>query len=410
MPVSQTKKWNKLKLFKFSIILICMLLLLSEGLVRVYFYVKFKGLHTSVYTQGSPLQMEDAALVYKNRPYYVDYEKKYQYNEDGMKSAVGNFKMPVKHQDDLWVLLLGGSAMEGMGSNKSDKWFDITNVSDHPYEETIAAYLQKKLASNFPKRHVKVFNAAASGYTIEQSIARYKLLSQQYDFDWVISMDGVNEPVLVEGNEPAFYFSKKYFSEFPFKEYPLKYIIPVTQHSALFLILKQELYSFRLGGRVIGNKKRDFPERKFWIQQPAKPVLFDTADSRVKNAVNRFLRSIYDFDTFLQKKQKKHLLLIQPFLPFRDSLVFTPEERALYNYFKSHSNNPYQNQFMKSVYDSINNRSPLTMNIQNMTAVNTWKDWVLVDYCHFTQMANKKIADRLADYIIQGGSIIIFKN
>jgi hypothetical protein len=410
MPILKTKKWNTLKLIKFSIILTCILLLISEGLMRVYFYVKFKGLHTSVYIQGSPMQMEDTAIVYKNRCYYIDYEKKYQFNEYGMKSATGEVKMPVKGPNDMWVLLLGGSAMEGMGSNKSGKWFDITNISDHPYEETIAAYLQKDLESNFPKKNIKVFNAATSGYSIEQNFARYQLLSKTCDFDWVISMDGINEPALVEGNEPPFYFSKKYFSEFPFKEYPLKYIIPVTQHSALFLIIKQELYYFKLGGRVARNKKNDFPERKFWMQQHTKPVLFDTTDIRVKNAVNRFLNKLYAFDSFLQKHQKKHLLLIQPFLPLRDSIVFTPEEQAIYNYFKLEMNDPHQNQFMKSIYDSINSISALNMNIQNMTAVNSWQGWTLVDYCHFTQSANKKIAERLSNYIIRGGSVTIFKN
>lgn len=410
LPVSETKKWGKLKLLKFSAIMLCILLLLSEGLMRIWFHVKFKGLHTSVYTQGSPLQMEDTAFVYKNRPYYVDYEKGFQFNEYGMKSATGDFKMPVKQQNDLWVLLLGGSAMEGMGSNKSGKWFDITNAPDHPYEETIAALLQKKLATGFPGRKVKVFNAAASGYTIEQNIARYKILSGKYDFDWVISMDGVNEPALVEGNEPPFYFSKKYFSGFPFKEFPLKYIIPVTQHSALFLMLKQELYAFRIGGRTMKNKKNGFPERNFWMQQHTQPVLFDTTDTRVKNAVNAFLDKLYAFDAFLQKQHKKHLLLIQPFLPFRDSLVFTPEERALYNYFKSEKNDPYQNQFLKSVYDSISHTSQLNANIQNMTSFNTWQGWMLVDYCHFTRLANMKIADRLTEYIISGGSSLIFIN
>lgn len=407
MAVTQTKKWSRGKLLKFSIILIVILLLISEGLMRIYFAIKFNGLHTSVYTQGSPLQMEDAKLAFRNRPFYVDYEKKFQYNEEGMKSAVGDVSMPVKQPNDVWVLLLGGSAMEGMGSNQSGKWFDITNVADHPYSETIAAFLQQKLQSNFPGKKVRVFNAAASGYTIEQSMARYKLLAQEYDFDWVISMDGVNEPPLVEGNEPPFYFPKKYFSAFPFKEYPLKYIIPVTRHSALFLILKQQLFYLKLGGRSAKNTRNDFPERKHWLQQPAKPLLFDTTDPRVNKAVDRFIQSLYTFDSYLQERHQKHLLLVQPFLPFRDSTVFTPEEKALFHYFTAEKNDLAQNQFMKSVYDSVNNRT-LPMTIQPMTTVNTWSGWTLVDYCHFTTAANRRIAERLAEYIIKDGSVKIF--
>ena len=56
-----------------------------------------------------------------------------------------------KEKNSLWILLLGASAMEGMGSNKNGKWFDITNVSDHTYEETISAYLTDLLQKKYPE-------------------------------------------------------------------------------------------------------------------------------------------------------------------------------------------------------------------------------------------------------------------
>ena len=131
--------------------------------------------------------------MYNNRAFYVDFEKQFQYNELGMRSACGDYRIPLKKAGDLWVLLLGGSAMEGMGSNKDGAWFDMTNIPDHPYTETIAFYLEGVLGRKYPGKRVRVFNAAVSGFTLEQGISKYRKLSKQYDFDWVISMDGVNE-------------------------------------------------------------------------------------------------------------------------------------------------------------------------------------------------------------------------
>src|SRR5689334_1735930 len=176
----KTKRWTKAKLFRFSVITLFIFLLLLEVAARIFFYGKFNGMHTSVYVQGSPLLVSDSMTVYNNRPLYTDWQKKFQYNELGMKTSPGNWKMPVKKSNELWVLLLGGSAMEGMGSNKNGKWFDITNVADHPHQETIAHYLEKDLQNRFPGKKVLVFNAAVSGYTLMQSMLRYESLKSKY--------------------------------------------------------------------------------------------------------------------------------------------------------------------------------------------------------------------------------------
>src|ERR1700744_3809409 len=145
-----TQKWSRRKLLRFAAVTVVLLLLLAEGLGRFVFFLRFRGLGTSVYVQGSPIQEADSASVYNNRAFYVDFEKQFQYNELGMKSLCGDYRMPVKEAGDLWVLLLGASAMEGMGSNKDGAWFDITNIADHPYKETIAFFLEERLRRVYP--------------------------------------------------------------------------------------------------------------------------------------------------------------------------------------------------------------------------------------------------------------------
>lgn len=402
-----TTTWSRGKLLRFAAVTVVLLLLVAEGIGRLVFFVRFRGLGTSVYVQGSPIQEADTATVYNNRAFYVDFEKGFQYNERGMKSSCGDYRMPVKSGGDLWVLLLGGSAMEGMGSNKDGAWFDMTNISDHPYSETIAFFLEGVLQRRYPGRRVRVFNAAVSGFTLEQGMSKYRELSRAYDFDWVISMDGVNEcdTLADSGVEAERAFSRAYWAAMPFKRFPLNWIVPITQHSALFSLLKQEFYQVKMRARVKKNEGSRFSLRQTWAAQVALPLLVDSGDERVRRSVGAFLREEREFAATLERDRKHYLLLVQPYLAFRDSSVLGFEERALDHYLRQKMNDRYKHAFLKGVYDSVGTDSP----IQAMSGVEKWPGWVFVDYCHFTESANERIAGELADFIVADGKIGIFK-
>jgi hypothetical protein len=403
-----TTTWSRGKLFRFAAVTVALLLLLAEGVARVLFFFKFRELGTSVYVQGSPMQEADSASVYGNRAFYVDFEKQFQYNELGMKSACGDYQMPVKAGGDLWVLLLGGSAMEGMGSNKDGAWFDMTNILDHPYKETIAFFLQERLRRMNPGKRVRVFNAAVSGFTLEQGIAKYMALSRKYDFDWVISMDGVNECDTLDaaGPETEKAYSRAYWASMPFHKFPLNCILPITQHSAFFNLLKQELYDVRIKTRVRRNEAGGFATRGSWAARAALPLLVDSGDGRVHRSSGAFLREEQEFARELEKDGKHYLLLVQPYLAFRESSVLGLEELALDHYLREKMNDGYKHAFLKQVYEGVDTGG---LHIQAMPGVANWPVWVFVDYCHFTKAANERIAAELADYIATDGKMRIFK-
>jgi hypothetical protein len=177
------RKWTKKKLLLFSLITIVLVLLALELVFRIVFAVEHRGYHTSVYVQGNTLQMSDSLLVFKNRPFYLDYYRRFQFNEEGMRSMPGDVFMPQKGPNDFWVFLLGGSTMEGIGSNKDGEWLDITGVMDYRPSETIAAHLQNILQSKMPGKNVRVFNAAMSGGATWQSMLRYRQLAAKYTMD-----------------------------------------------------------------------------------------------------------------------------------------------------------------------------------------------------------------------------------
>src|ERR1700755_749879 len=114
-----TGKWSRKRLLGFSLILIIIFIMILELVFRIIFFFKYRELNTTVSIQGSPLQQSDSLLVFKNTAFYVDYDRKFQNNEEGMKSRVGDEFIDNKQPGDFRILLTGGSAMEGMGSNRN---------------------------------------------------------------------------------------------------------------------------------------------------------------------------------------------------------------------------------------------------------------------------------------------------
>ena len=285
---SEKKKWSRKKLLQFSLLTTLLLLLLLELIFRIVFYFDYSKYHTSVYIQGNSIQKEDDSLIFMNRPFYVDYGKRYQFNEEGMKCELGDVYMPRKKENDFWVFLFGGSAMEGTGALKSGGWFDINTVDDHIPGETIGGYLQKILQQQMPGKKVKVFSAANPAHAAFQSMKRYELLRKKYKMDWVISLDGQNDPASLNIAETAYDFVKHDWETNPKFELPLKFIIPVTSHSALATYMKLGLFKLKLNSRVHNAVSNNFPLRTKWGNAQSSPVKYPANSDNVNRAVDSF--------------------------------------------------------------------------------------------------------------------------
>jgi hypothetical protein len=408
MNQKRTANWSKKKLFLFAAIAVLIFLVILEIIFRVIFFIQYRDLHTSVFIQGSPLQISDSALVWKNTPFYVDYNRNYQVNEAGMKSKVGEEFIETKTTKDFWVLLTGGSAMEGVGSNRNGEWLDITGVDNHPWNETIAFYLQQFLQNKMPEKKVKVFNAAAVSYTIYQSYLRYLTLSKKMKFDWVISMDGVNDPPMLAANETTADYCSKDWNKHPQFHYPLKFIILLTRHSALINAIKQKLFYFKENYRLRKNRNNNFPKRSYWASKRIVPIKYAAISTDIKKAATTFRNRILEYDSTLNALQQNHLLLIQPQMCFRDTSVLSDTEKAVSNYYRTVYQDSIKQAYLAAVYDFFLNDT-LHKNIIPMNSVHYWPGWVFVDYCHFTKEAEKKIAAEISNYIVSNGSLQIFK-
>lgn len=405
-----TAKWTKRKLFLFAIFTLFILFILLEIIFRVSFYFKHKRYYTTVAIQGSPLQLSDNTLVFLNQPFYLDYNNRYQYNEEGMKSAPRDVFIPAKTANDYWVLLTGASAMEGMGSNRNGEWLDITGIEDHPYDKTIAYYLQQMLQQQMPDKKVKVFNAAFSSSCINQSYWRYLQLASRLQPDWVISMDGQNDPSSLQAGETTTDYIKAEWKKNPQFHYPLKLIIPLTSHSAFINAMKQKLFDIKQKRRLHTAEQDGYPARKKWSAAIASPLTMAVLNDDIKRAVDNFSSWISKYDSMLTARDQKHLLLLQPHMFFRDTTALTITEKAVNHYYRAQMQDAKQHCFLNELYRKFSKPDSLHRNIMTMQSVHRWKEWVFVDYCHFTEEATKKIAFEIYTYILSGGKAVIFKS
>lgn len=392
-------KWSKKKLIAFSIITLLFIFLVIEIIFRVLFFIQYKDYHTSVYTQGNTIQKSDTGLIFMNRPFYLDFEKKHQYNEVGMKSEPGEVFMPEKKENDFWVFLLGGSAMEGMGSNKNGEWLDITGAEDYPAKQTIASILEKKLQLAMPSKRVKVFNAANSAYCISQVIKRYQKLNTKYKADWIVSLDGNNEPVFTSEDSSVWNLISRDWKDNQTFKFPLKYVIPFTSHSAFINQIKQSLYHFKLSRRIKKNKETDFPAKLKWSAVKDQSLLYATDSFFAQKMTDTFYYYLNKFDTILSNANQHHLLLIQPHLSLRDATVMNTTEKALFNYYCYSSNNPVFNSYYRKIYSLYDSLAKNKSTIQLLQDMHSLKEQIFLDYCHLTPDANEYLASYIADII-----------
>jgi hypothetical protein len=342
--------------------------------------------------------MADESLVYRNRPYYLDQYKKNQFNEEGFKSLPGDIKMPVKSADDFWVFLFGASAMEGMGSNKDGEWLDITGITDYSYNESIVFLLQQQLQSMMPGRRVRVFCAANSGFSIYQSLVQYERLKKKYKIDWVVSMDGNNEPLMDNPNLSVRDYIINDWKDYPIFKFPLKYIIPVTKRSAAVNALKRFLFERRMNKRLSNAVENNFPARAKWVAMDSGQLVYDSKPEIVQRTVDSFFFYMKKFDAELTSDGIPHLLFVQPHLTMRDTAKMTLTEKALLHYYIFSRNRGDINSFIKKIEDEAEGQSP-TGAIHSLAFMHSNDFETFVDYCHFSQQAIRQLSVFFAERI-----------
>jgi hypothetical protein len=219
--------------------------------------------------------------------------------------------------------------------------------------------------------------------------------------DWVVSMDGQNNPPVLSPGINVLDEVKKDWQNNPSRKFPINLVISLTSHSAFINAFKQFLFHNKQSARLTTNAKNNFPRREYWMKNNSPSLQFKKPDDSTGLAVELFYRQLLQFDSTLTARNQKHLLLVQPHLIFRATLLMNETEKALLNYYRNAYNNPSANTFLKQLREEFSNkiRSHHT-SVQLLNQADTLRTQVFVDYCHFTITANQFIAHHIMQHII----------
>ncbi|OGV35026.1 MAG: hypothetical protein A2020_10865 [Lentisphaerae bacterium GWF2_45_14] len=396
--------WKKML---FALVPILVFLLILELGARVVCAGRFAQYNTSIAIQGNSRWDKDILTAWKNREGYLEYDDSSQYNEYGMRVKPGEFKMPPKEKNDFWVFLFGGSAIAGMGSNQDGQWLKITGVPTHSIENSIDGQLEKILKKSMPGRNVRVFNAAVSAGNIIQSRMNYEKL-KYLNPDWIVSMDGVNDLHSLKEGENPYKILFDSWDAHPIYKFPYRQCRWLMRNSALAFLVGEYVF-FKSGIiRNAKNVKQDSNVLGYWLNQDkAKKAAVSNANADNLRAVASFMRELEKFNNILKYDGQNYLLLVQPHLSMRNPEKLKDVELAVYHY--RLSTNSMVDPFMPSIHGETIKNYAENKNVVSMNAMHSWDGWIFVDYCHFSEQANKRIAEEIASFILSGGKQDIFK-
>lgn len=374
-----------------NLLLTLALLLILEIICRVATFCYYAPNGSSFSNQVMGIWRSDSLLIWDHQPNYTLHDESASINEIGCRVALGDVEMPKKGKDEVWILLSGGSAMLGTGSIREGDYLSITQITDHPKATSIDGYLEEEL-NKHSKTKYRVFNCAVSGYTSWQAFLKAQQLMLQFHFDWVISMDGQNDPGFIPSGQTPRDISEGYWKGFLNSKHPFVHQFEWMQRSAL-------IYCVLRGKYNLGETLKEEPNREEIINKWNKydgKIAFVNDSNLVKKGVEYFVQSLTQQSNYLEKKGIKHLHFIQPHLCLRNETKMAPIEKTITKYYSSLKRDTI-NSFMREIHQ-LKWQSP---KIIALSEVHELPFWVFTDYCHLTSEANKYLAHRMFQLILK---------
>ena len=203
-----------IKLIKISGIVIITLLLMEVGS-----YLILKNSKNLNFSKPLFNREISAYYVYKNSPGFKhstikndDVESNVIINKHGF---ISNQEIEIKKDNKtIRIFITGGSAAFGTGQSQPyDKIFKYPH-GVYSFESSIAGQLAKELENMMPNRRFEIVNAASSGRRINQSIAMFLESIKDFSPDIIISIDGMNDLLTINGISPYGEYMNVLFEQF----------------------------------------------------------------------------------------------------------------------------------------------------------------------------------------------------
>ena len=219
-----------------------------------------------------------------------------------------------KPQNTFRVFLMGGSAAHGEG-----------NPIVHVYQDqTIDAYLERKLKQLHPDHNIEIINAAVTGYQVFQHTTY--ILSELLDYhpDMFIFFDGANDHYV---NNPDF----DYWGEYRYQFWKSRLQTPSVGGWFDYFFLWLSRFSGFARGYYAWRLTNDPVRRSDYVR----PIIdYSDPDSAIAGhkiiARKSFLRAIETNINILKTNNIQPVICLQPMQVLRDSSMYSIQEKSFY--------------------------------------------------------------------------------
>ncbi len=295
-------------------------------------------------------------------------------NRQGFRRAADVTKE--KQQDTFRVFLMGGSAAHGQG-----------NPLVHIYQDqTIDAYLERKLKQLHPDHNIEIINAAVRGYQVFQHTTY--ILSELLDYhpDMVIFFDGSNDH----------YFSNPdydYWGESRYQFWKSRLQTPSVGGWFDYFFLWLSRFSGFAKGYCMWRLHNDA------TRPDIRPIIkYSDPDSAIAAhkiiARKSFLRAIETNINILKTNNIQPVICLQPMLVLRLSSMYSIQEKSF-----NETGKNYQILYPTVVQELTDLTGRYQVPFINM--VIPFNDpaykgkQLFIDYCHLTPLGGEVVADNL---------------
>jgi lysophospholipase L1-like esterase len=222
-----------------------------------------------------------------------------------------------KPKDTFRVFLMGGSAAHGISSGPP---YPVRHI--YP-DETIDAYLEKRLRASYPGKNIEIINAAVTGYVVNQHTAYIMEELLNYHPDMFIFFDGANDHIALNPDYDYYDDNRYQFWKLRLQQPSLTgmmdyFVLWLTKYSAF----AKGFYAWRL------NKDADKNIALSYLRKPAK-----TNEELISNykaaSQKQYLRSVEININMLNNFGIKSLVIFQPILVLRKQDNLSATEKPL---------------------------------------------------------------------------------
>jgi lysophospholipase L1-like esterase len=302
-----------------------------------------------------------------------------------------------KSPHSIRLFLAGGSVAYG-GETLYPEIDGLRTINNH---ETIDYFLEQKLNSAFPEQHWEVINAAVKGYLLNQNLASLRSTLRQYQPDYLILLDGVNDMfAMLRSPEDDSYVAAGLGDQFNALTKPDSMSLPFMVSTWLF----NNSALYRSVRESVGQNKRIRArvERARMVPASLRPDfarLTINEQGRYQAAVNRlgdYLRDVRDIHQLAKLEAIRTVFVLQPQIAVTRKPL-TQVETQVFEYW-SKLEGPLFVYGFETLYPQLSDRlaSGAQMDgYQFLDATHIFDGMQIqtfTDDCHLTPAGNEKIA------------------